>query len=386
MTQLATARISTSAQSWPIAAELRPMCIRALRRMYDPDINLFCHCIRRGPDGDIPEGVSHRYTAITMIGLLAQETDVCKTILGERGRNETLERLIQDVPFMNNLGDVALTLWMLVAAKHRDAKSVLEQLHRFDPANQPHPTVEIAWTLTSLSIDPAFLSHRELASALANRLQGSYSRKSNLFSHWVGPAQVSAWRSHVTCFADWVYPVQALSHYHMATDSKEAIAIARTCAANMRRLQGSAGQWWWHYDARTGAVVEPYPVYAVHQDAMAPMAFFALEEACGDASDEAIQLGLEWLVRSAERCDSLIDHEADLIWRKVARREPAKLVRGAQAVASAIHPSLRAPFADTLFPPTAIDYECRPYHLGWLLYAFDDRRTKATVTSRANTL
>ena len=32
------------------------------------------------------------------------------------------------------------------------------------------------------------------------------------------------------------------------------------------------GQWWWHYDVRDGSVVERYPVYSVHQHAMAPMA------------------------------------------------------------------------------------------------------------------
>ena len=34
-------------------------------------------------------------------------------------------------------------------------------------------------------------------------------------------------------------------------------------------------------DVRTGRVIEGYPVYAIHQDAMGPMALFALEDACG---------------------------------------------------------------------------------------------------------
>jgi hypothetical protein len=67
---------------------------------------------------------------------------------------------------------------------------------------------------------------------------------------------------------------------------------------------------------------------------------------------------------------SLIDESAGLIWRKVARREPPKLSRFAQAAASRLHPALRAPGLDTLFPPCAVDYEDRPYHLGWLLHAW----------------
>jgi hypothetical protein len=70
------------------------------------------------------------------------------------------------------------------------------------------------------------------------------------------------------------------------------------------------------------------------------------------------------------RGGSLVDRAAGLIWRKVARREPGKLTRYAQAVASGLHPRLRLPLADALFPPGTIDYEDRPYHLGWVLHAF----------------
>jgi hypothetical protein len=63
-----------------------------------------------------------------------------------------------------------------------------------------------------------------------------------------------------------------------------------------------------------------------------------------------------------------------VIWRKVARREPAKLSRYAQALASGIHPALRMPGLNLIFPPMAVDYEDRPYHLGWFLYAWSPQR------------
>jgi hypothetical protein len=37
-------------------------------------------------------------------------------------------------------------------------------------------------------------------------------------------------------------------------------------------------------------------------------------------------------------------------------------------------PALRAPGIDRLFPPGTIDYEDRPYHYGWLLYAWAQPR------------
>jgi hypothetical protein len=47
-------------------------------------------------------------------------------------------------------------------------------------------------------------------------------------------------------------------------------------------------------------------------------------------------------------------------------------VRYLQSAVSRVHPSFRIPAIDALFPPGAIDYEDRPYHLGWLLYAWRD--------------
>ncbi len=75
-------------------------------------------------------------------------------------------------------------------------------------------------------------------------------------------------------------------------------------------------------------------------------------------------------MQPVERAQSLIDEQADLIWRKIARHEPAKAARAVQAVASRLHPAFRVPGLDGLFRPGRVDYECRPYHLGWILHAW----------------
>jgi hypothetical protein len=101
------------------------------------------------------------------------------------------------------------------------------------------------------------------------------------------------------------------------------------------------------------------------------MALFALERAAAVDLRPPIARGLAWLAHAPELGGgSLIDERADLIWRKVARREPRKLSRYAQAAASRLHPALRTPGLDVLFPPCIVDYEDRPYHLGWLLHAW----------------
>jgi hypothetical protein len=355
-------------------ATMRKLCVKALRRMYVAEDRLFCHCIRRTPEGDRPEGVSRRYTAMVLLGLAAQEDDLAPAILPEVGTAGVCARLLSDIDRVDNLGDVAVTLWAAIALGHPQADRALQRLRKLDPVNGPHPTVEIAWSLTALSVMPDRLTDETLREQVARRLLGSQDPHSGLFPHYPPGAAPSAWRAHVTCFADWVYPVQALSHYHTASGDAAALHAARRAAELMCRLQGPEGQWWWHYDVRTGLVVEPFPVYSVHQDAMGPMALFALSDAGGGQYDQAINRSVAWMIRNPERGDSLVDEQAGLIWRKIGRAEPGKLSRGIQAAASRLHPSLRAPGLNVFFAPRAIDYESRPYHLGWVLYTFSDRR------------
>jgi hypothetical protein len=66
----------------------------------------------------------------------------------------------------------------------------------------------------------------------------------------------------------------------------------------------------------------------------------------------------------------LIDDDIPLIWRKVARREPGKTTRTMRALLSTLNPSLRWKWLDAAFPATTVDWESRPYHLGWVLHAW----------------
>ena len=95
-------------------------------------------------------------------------------------------------------------------------------------------------------------------------------------------------------------------------------------------------------------MIEGYPVYAVHQDAMAPMALLAVEDAGGPDFAGPVERGLEWL-RSAPELGggSLVDDAAGLIWRKVARREPGKLARSLQALGERGSPEAARPRRST---------------------------------------
>jgi hypothetical protein len=156
----------------------------------------------------------------------------------------------------------------------------------------------------------------------------------------------------------------------MAHSDPSALQAAGRCAARICELQGPAGQWWWHYDVRDGRVVEGYPVYSVHQHAMAPMALFELHEAGGADFLQATSDGVGWLSGHPEVEEQLVCPALNVIWRKAGRREPGKLVRALSAASTAIRQGLHVPGLNLMFPPSRIDHECRPYELGWLLYAW----------------
>ncbi len=355
--------------------DLRALALRALRRMYLPDRGMFAFRLRRDGTEDVLEGTSHRYTAITLIGLAGEGEDACGEILHGEDAQTVCRRLLDEVHTVDNLGDVALTIWAAVALGVVDVSRAIERLRELAPCDGPHPTVELAWAVTALSVFPGDSGDGDrLIGKIADRLMASFVPSAGMFPHWPSDSRVSRFRSHVACFADLVYPIQALAYYHKRTGDTEVLLAARRCADHMCAVQGERGQWWWHFDARTGRVVERYPVYAVHQDAMAPMALFDLQEAGGGDYHSGIDAGLKWLLEPAEIASSLIDRSAGVIWRKVARHEPRKLARGIQAAASRVHPSLRVPGLGLVLRPNRIDYECRPYHLGWLLYAWPRKR------------
>lgn len=375
-----------------IVRDLRSIAIHSLARMYRPEEKLFAFRLRKNGNGEALEGVSHRYTAMVLIGLAGESPDVVKEILGNHSREDVCERLLQDIYAMDGLGDIAITTWAARAIGHTEASNAVKALQRMEPGRRPYPTMDLSWALSALTVDGSDAADKFLADDIAEALMNSFNWESGVFKRWSTGFKVSRLRAHASCFADFVYPILALSHYNLATGNTKALKIAIRCAVHMCQGQGPEGQWWWYHDVRTGRVIEKYPVYSVHQDAMAPMALFSLAKASGRSFDSAqdacartprseqgvvlgdysksIEKGLHWLMNPKEIGDSLIDKKHDIIWRKVARREPKRTIRALQTAMSYFYPKLSVIGLDTLFPPVSIDYECRPYHMGWILYSW----------------
>jgi hypothetical protein len=344
---------------------------KGLPFMYRPEEKLFAFTRKRFNNA-APElaGTSLRYSAIVVLGSMYVDESGQRAILDGQSAREFCARLVDRLAVVNNLGDVALTTWAAADLGLPQLQQALARLRTLLTEQRECYTVELAWSLTALVAARKQAETRNEAAQVCDRLLQPFSLKSGIFPHYTRPEALPWYRSHVGCFADQVYPIQALARHYAAFEDRRSLDAASRCAEQICRLQGKGGQWWWHYNALTGEVIEGYPVYSVHQDAMGPMALLDLADAGGPDFADAIRLGVSWMGLAPEINRSLIDDELTLIWRKVARQEPGKLSRALRACASRVHPSLRLSWLNAIFPAKAVDYESRPYHLAWILHAW----------------
>ncbi|HXS65766.1 MAG TPA: hypothetical protein VN767_23175 [Streptosporangiaceae bacterium] len=341
---------------------------RTLRRSYLGDEFAFT---LRG-DRLAAEGTSLRYGAIASLGLAHLPDQAQRAILVGEDSDDLIGRLAKGLDRMTDRGDVALICLAAAEAGHGElphATGRLAELDRRLLSGEPGDAIDVvaaAWVVTALVAARAAVDVELHLDAARQRLLGA---RRVAFPHRIGGGQ-KWYRAHVGSFADQIYPVQALARLHASAADQAALTAAEQVARVICRAQGPAGQWWWHYDARTGAVVEGYPVYSVHQHAMAPMGLLDLAEAGGEDHLTEIRRGLRWMAGRPETTEPLIAADKPVIWRKVGRNDPRKLVRGLAAARSAVLPGTSMPGIGLLFPPRTVDYECRPYELGWMLYAW----------------
>jgi hypothetical protein len=357
-------RTSTrSAQVQP----LMELAVRGLERMFHPEQRLFCYRLKRAPQGLVKDGISFRYTLITLLGLQRAEraglahSFETRIIFGD---------LICDTRRIDNAGDWGLLLWLCALYAPEELPLLTLRawldtlLDRFQDVRERR-TMEMAWVL-------AGLAHMRLAdvpglrdlSTLAFRTYGLLIQNQGVegvFGHQApDKSYAGKLRGRLGSFADQVYPVYALSKFAQAWGVDEAGRRARQCADALCRLQGPMGQWWWHYDSACGRVVGKYPVYSVHQDGMAPMALFALSQVSGTDYDGPVYRGLEWICGANELGVAMRDFSANTTWRCIGQNRLRRYSTEMLCLAGMPH----------LPGGLEVLYECRPYHLGWLLYSF----------------
>jgi len=356
-------------------SELKALAAAGLVQMFDTKRRLFCFRLKRDRDTFVREGFSPRYTIMTLLGLHRLETSGLGSPVEIR---PIFRSLLESYDWINNIGDVGLILWLCAVTSPENLQAICSSLRvesaldRFRGARHGR-TMELAWFLSGLSHASMEMPARkrlDLKNLAVNAYEALKKNQGDhgIFGHQAtGRSLPGILRGHIGSFADQVYPIYALTQFAKAYNIQAALRIARNCADAICRAQGPLGQWWWHYDALKGVVSQRYPVYAVHQDGMAPMALFALSEATGVDYDEPIYRGLAWINGNNELGADLRDRSSGVIWRSIYRPTSWKKYR--DEVCELLRPERAAESVGDL----KILFECRPYHLGWLLYAFAGR-------------
>ncbi len=347
-----------------------------LGRHYTDADNVLPYSATIGPDGEWKlSGVSVRYAAISQIGIArwldyhsadrAYLPNLWQTIADNRDR-------------IRRTGDLALAVWAGVASKASNCKLFADALSASwqSQANTCN-AVELAWVLQACTLAVRGDNHfqlylQPLMEEAKDRLLNLFRPQQSLFRRHNRAGFKEAVSRRIACFADQVYPVLALCTYGQFFEDNQCIEIAQKTVERICQLQGPLGQWLWHYDTLKGEVCEEYPVFSVHQDAMAPMAIMASDRLTGQNHSREIERGLRWLLGQNELNECLVLYDAGIIWRDIEKRELAKISRSVRALLCVANLKLLHTLAGRTFLGFCINHECRPYHLGWILYAWAD--------------
>ena len=266
-------------------------------------------------------------------------------------------------------GDRGLALWLLTRLGDSRAERLVADLATVPVADLvPLEGMEIGWLV--LGATHARVAQLPGADRLHDRflqvLRGRRAGRTPLYHH----LGTSKGRALLPNFATQIYSLLALAESARATNDTTALADAAELADLLVSLRHADGGWPWLYHAERGVVAEAYQIYSVHQDAMAPMAYFALAEATGD--DHYARLGAEglpWCFGHNELGFEFYDAQQRFAHRAIRRRGWAD--RGELWVNTA---ATLVGFERRLHGGTSeVNTTCRPYHQGWILEAWAGR-------------
>jgi hypothetical protein len=284
-----------------------------------------------------------------------------------------LDALLLDTDWITSAGDLGLLLWTCAELAPERLAQVYGKigapgaLARFDDG-QKGSTMEVAWYLTGIA--SCYLAGHADLPGLSEQVKAARlileenCGKSGVYGHLGRSRSLAGYlRGRIGSFADQVYPTIAFARLSQAMHDPQARAMALRTAEKMCELQGPLGEWCWRYDSVSGKVVSRYPVYSVHQHAMGPMMLFAAGEATGCDFTDSIYKGLAWISGANELKRDFVEPSLGLVWRCIYLGR-----MDAYTDAALRFLQFRSGTADAR--RLQVRYECRPYELGWLLYAF----------------
>ena len=191
-----------------------------------------------------------------------------------------------------------------------------------------------------------------------------FNRDSLLASH-----SLNRYRKNLVSFGATAYYLRALYEYGLLFDDEYVLTTFDWAVRRVLTLQGPLGEWPWMIRVDTVRVVDPYPVFSVHQDSMAMLFLVpALERNIGDV-EGAIARSCRWVEGQNELSVNMVTESPFFISRSIQRSEGATRLR--RYLRSLRGGSSSWPAANA--SKVEVNPECRSYHIGWVLFVWSGR-------------
>ena len=290
-----------------------------LPNAYDRNRSSFAHTVRRVRRAVLRrEGSNLRYASIVALGAAQLPEPRQRVLLAGASAREFVLNLVESADKTVDSGATALTAWAIAETRAPTQPNLVDRLIRRVKDAEPVSTVEHAWTLTALLKNDerdAGIAADQSAERLMSA-QGS----TGLFPHALPRGTLGRLRAHVSCFADQIYPDPSTDALCLRDRRPPRAGRGEPVCPSHRRTTGPFRPMVVALRRANGRRGREYPVYSVHQHAMAPMALLELAEAGGDDHRAAVASGLNWLRAHPEAPEGLVDADAGVIWRNRSTR------------------------------------------------------------------
>ena len=131
----------------------------------------------------------------------------------------------------------------------------------------------------------------EIAHALFKRIRTSYLCQDSLMPRH----SLARHRGGLVSFGAVTYYLRAVAEYASTFDDEFALQLFKNGVERVLALQGRQGEWPWMIGVANARCLDFYPVYSVHQDAMAMLFLFPAMEAGVEGCALAVRRSLDWL-------------------------------------------------------------------------------------------
>jgi hypothetical protein len=354
----------------PDVRALNSLALRSLVALFNEKEQLFSQRVTLAADGLHWDDTSRKRTIFALLGLYR---------LAEAGGRQPFdlasirEAVLRDTSWVKKAGDLGLLTWFVAECFPERLETLFDQFD-FENALTEYPdgqqarTTGVAWFLAGISharlAQPEKLPDLTDAAVDAYHILKENQGEAGIFGHAALPGfpRETLFRRLGT-FSDQIYAIYALSMFGRAFQIEEPLESALSCANAVCSLQGEMGEWWFLYDQRTTRVVTRYPVCSAHQDGTAPCGLLALEESSGQSFQQSIFKGLAWISGANELGNDLRNSDRALIWDAIGPQR--RLGKYWESALGFVRASRKSGLTNL-----RVQYEARPDHFGWLLYAF----------------